>query len=258
MDIGRFLIETHLRTGRPIKVLAKTHGVSPSWLFALLHRYRLEGDAGLEARSRRPKRSPTRIADRWEDEIVALRKELLDFGADAGAETIHYHLGERHLEVPSVSTIWRVLKARGFVTPEPHKRPKSSLQRFVADLPNECWQADVTHVALEHGEVFEVLNIIDDHSRLCVASRVFVTVRAPDVVRTLHRSAATWGYPAAVLTDIQADWALGSTVRPAGGGKLQGDRCPLCIAAEPIGALDDSLPVGGEPSGGNTGEGTSC
>jgi hypothetical protein len=42
--------------------------------------------------------------------------------------------------VPSVSTIWRVLKARGFVTPQPHKRPKSSYKRFCAELPNECWQ----------------------------------------------------------------------------------------------------------------------
>ena len=35
---------------------------------------------------------------------------------------------------------------RGFITPEPHKRPKSSYIRFEADLPNECWQIDVTHV----------------------------------------------------------------------------------------------------------------
>ncbi len=69
-------------------------------------------------------------------------------GFDAGAETIHFHLAERRSDVPSVPTIWRVLKARGFVTPQPHKRPKSSYTRFVADLPNECWQADMTHVEL--------------------------------------------------------------------------------------------------------------
>ena len=71
--------------------------------------------------------------------------------------------------MPSVSTIWRVLKARGFVTPEPHKRPKSAHKRFSAELPNECWQADVTHVALGNGRLVEVSNVIDDHSRLCVA-----------------------------------------------------------------------------------------
>lgn len=91
--------------------------------------------------------------------------------------------------MPSVSTIWRVLKARGFVTPEPHKRPKSAHKRFSAELPNECWQADVTHVEVGEGVVFEVLNIIDDHSRLCVASRAFIRVKSPDVVHSLHKAA---------------------------------------------------------------------
>jgi transposase-like protein len=53
MELGRFLIDTHLRTGRPIKELAKTHGVSASWLFKLLKRYRLESEAGLDPRSKR-------------------------------------------------------------------------------------------------------------------------------------------------------------------------------------------------------------
>jgi transposase InsO family protein len=201
MDMGRFLIETHLRTGKPIKQLAATHEVSASWLFKLLRRYRLEGPAGLEPRSRRPKSSPSRISDLYEDEIVALRKELTDAGFDAGAATIHFHLSERHPHPPSVPTIWRVLRARGFVTPQPQKRPKSSYARFVADLPNERWQADVTHVPLPNGEVFEVLNIIDDHSRVCVASRVMKVVKAKDVVRVLHIAAETWGYPASFLTD---------------------------------------------------------
>ena len=48
----------------------------------------------------------------------------------------------------------------------------------MADLPNECWQADMTHVTLPNGEVYEVLNMIDDHSRLCVASRAMKVVKA--------------------------------------------------------------------------------
>ena len=201
MDMARFLIETHLRTGKPIKELAATHDVSAGWLFKLLRRYRLEGDAGLEKRSRRPHRSPSRICDLYEDEIVAIRKELADDGFDAGAETIHYHLAQRHRSVPSTSTIFRVLKARGFVTPQPQKKPHSAGHPFVYELPNECWQADMTHVTLETGEVFEVLNVIDDHSRLCVASRAMVRVKSVDVIRVLHRSAETWGFPASFLTD---------------------------------------------------------
>ena len=201
MDMGRFLIETHLRTGRPIKELAKAHDVSASWLFKLLRRYRLEGPEGLAPRSRRPKHSPTRIADLFEDEIVAAHKELAGAGFDAGAASVQFHLSSRHPEAPSVSTVFRVLKARGFVVMSPKKRPKSSVIRFQADLPNECWQADMTHVVLQSGEVYEVLNVIDDHSRLCVASRSMRVVKATDVVRVLHQAADTWGYPAALLTD---------------------------------------------------------
>ena len=140
-----------------------------------------------------------------------MRKELSDAGFDAGAATIHFHLAQRHARRPSVPTIWRVLRARGFVTPQPKKRPKKLLHRFEADLPNECWQADMTHVTLANGSVFEVLNIIDDHSRLCVASRVMNVVKAHDVVRVLHKAAETWGYPASLLTDN----GLIFTARPA-------------------------------------------
>src|ERR1700743_3538873 len=122
MDKGRFLIEMHLETGRPIAELARAHDVWRGWLYKLLQRYRLEGEAGLEPRSRRPKTSPTRIADLYEDEIVRVRKELAESGFDAGAETIHFHMASPGRQVPSVSTIHRVLVARGFVVPEPHKR----------------------------------------------------------------------------------------------------------------------------------------
>ena len=53
----------------------------------------------------------------------------------------------------------------------------------------------MTHVAMADGAAFEVLNIIDDHSRVCVMSRAYVSRRASDVVRSLHYAAATWGLP---------------------------------------------------------------
>jgi len=229
VDKGRFLIETHLRTGRSIAELAASHDVSRSWLYKRLGRYRREGEAGLEPRSRRPHRSPTHIADRWEEAIVALRKELADAGFDAGAVTIHYHLSQRHERVPSISTIWRVLKARGFVTPQPHKRPKSSFKRFCAELPNECWQADVTHVEIGEGQFLEVLNIIDDHSRLCVASRAFVRTRSPDVVRTMHRAAEKWGYPEAFLSD---NGAIFTASFRGGVGAMESELLSLGIASK--------------------------
>ena len=94
----------------------------------------------------------------------------------------------------------------------------------MADLPNERWQADMTHVALPNGEVFEVLNIIDDHSRLCVASRVMNVVKAHDVVRVLHKSAETWGYPASLLTDNGLIFTTRDPLRRRGCGRTRAVR----------------------------------
>ena len=202
MDLAGYVINAVVVEGRSVAEVAKAHGVSRSWLYELLARYRAEGDGGLQPRSKRPHRSPTRRSMAVEDQIVALRKSLADQGLDAGAHTIHYHLSRRrHRAVPSVATIWRVLSRRGFIVPQPQKRPRSSWRRFQAELPNECWQADTTHWVLADGTDVEILNVLDDHSRLLAASRTFPTTKAGDVVESFHQAANDYGYPASMLTD---------------------------------------------------------
>lgn len=195
MDLAGYVINAVLVEGRSVAEVAADHGLSRSWLYELLARYRADGEQGLKPKSRRPKASPTRVSSEMEDEIVALRKSLAEEGMDAGASTIHYHLQCRYRRrkkvVPSVATIWRVLCRRGFVTPQPHKRPRSSWRRFQADLPNEVLG----------GRHQEILNVLDDHSRLLVASRTFETTKAADVVVTFHQAAETHGFPASMLTD---------------------------------------------------------
>ncbi len=212
MQMVMYLVNAVLVEGQSVRTVARDHGVSKTWLYELLARYETEGEAGLEARSRRPHHSPTKISDHFENEIVALRKELEAAGLDAGPETIAVHLRRAHRrgQVPSVSTIWRVLSVRGFIVAEPHKRPKSSWIRFEADLPNECWQMDITHWCLASGQEVEILDIIDDHSRLCVGARVLPIYKAIDVVATFHQAAGQWGYPASVLSDNGAVFTAAS------------------------------------------------
>src|SRR5690242_14201936 len=124
MEMARYLVEAHLREGRPVSELAASHGVHRSWIYKLLARYRAEGEAGLMPGSRRPRRSPSKTSQAFVCEILALRKQLSKAGFDAGAQTIHTHLQRKHEQIPSPSTIWRVLKAQGLVTPQPHKRPR--------------------------------------------------------------------------------------------------------------------------------------
>ena len=79
------------------------------------------------------------------------------------------------------------------------------------------------------GSFCEVLNVIDDHSRLCVASRAFLTTRSADVVRTLHRSAENWGYPEAFLTD---NGAIFTASFRGGMGAMESELLSLGIASK--------------------------
>jgi transposase InsO family protein len=201
MELARYVVDAVVLEGRSVREVARTHGVSKSWVAVLVARYRTGGYEALEPRSRRAHARPNRTPERVEDEVIRVRKHLVDEGFDAGARTIHWHLSKRGGDVPSISTIWRILSRRGFIDPEPNKRPHNSFIRFEAALPNECWQADVTHWRLKSGAPVEILDFIDDHSRVIVGARVVRITRVGDVVSTFHDSAAAWGYPASVLTD---------------------------------------------------------
>jgi transposase InsO family protein len=201
MGMSQLVVTAVLVEGRSKSEVARDYGVSRRWVITLVQRYLAEGDASLQPRSRRPLTSPGRTARHREDQIVELRKELERDGHEAGAATIAYHLEQRHGASPAVSTIWRILCARGFVTPQPHKRPKSSYIRFQAEQPNERWQLDITHWPLADGTDVEILNILDDHSRLCLGSDTGKVFKARDVDHSYRKAAAAHGNPASLLSD---------------------------------------------------------
>ena len=102
------------------------------------------------------------------------------------------------------------MSRRGFVTPQPQKRPKSSFVRFEASMPNERWQADLTHWKLAGGADVEILNVVDDHSRFLLASVGREVFKAGDVVAAFHGAGAAHGFPASVLTDNGAVFTAAS------------------------------------------------
>ena len=147
---------------------------------------------------------------------MRLRKTLAKQGYDAGAATIAAHLARDPTitKVPAASTIWRILTRRGFVVPQPQKRPRSSWKRFQADQPNELWQADVTHWQLADSTEVEILDMLDDHSRVGPGQHARTITAGPDVVDTFTAAFARWGTPAAVLTDNGAIFTANPRRRP--------------------------------------------
>jgi hypothetical protein len=87
------------------------------------------------------------------------------------------------------------------ITPEPKKRPKSSYVRFEAAQPNETWQSDFTHWRLANGKDVEILDWLDDHSRLLLSITAHERVTGDIVVESFSHNINEYGPPQSTLTD---------------------------------------------------------
>ena len=213
MSKARLVITAVVVEGRSQSDVARDYGVSQSWISRLVARYRLEGEAAFEPRSRRPHTSPTRLPETTIGLIVELRAELSSEGLDNGPSTIAWHLRYHHGTTVSAASISRHLHAAGLVEPAPRKRPKSSYIRFAAEQPNERWQDDFTHWWLADRTHVEILDWLDDHSRYAISVTAHTRVTASIVVDEFRKATAAHGIPYSTLTDN----AMVFTTRLAGG-----------------------------------------
>lgn len=187
--------------GRSQAEVGRAYGVSRSWVCKLIARYRAEGEAAFEPRSRRPHSSPNRLADQHVKAILTIRRRLRRKGLDAGPDTIAWHLLHRRDVKVSPATISRYLKRAGLVKPQPRKRPRSSYVRFEASMPNETWQSDFTYVRLATGSDAKALTWLDDCSRLALSLTAHAEVTAMNVLTTFRSAVERYGAPASTLTD---------------------------------------------------------
>jgi len=202
--LARYIVDAVVLERRSPTELARDHGITRRWIHKLVKRFKEGGYSALEPRSRRPQSCAHQTSSDVQAQVLRLRIELVAAGHDAGPETIAYHLIGKVNKLPSVATVWRILKRNGLITPQPHKRPKSSFIRFEAQLPNETWQLDSTPWQLGDDSPVEILNFLDDKSRVALASQALVTVKAADPVELLYSASDSFGLPASLLSDNAA------------------------------------------------------
>ena len=252
MSKARLVITALFVEGQTASEVAQRYGVHRAWVYKLKARYLAEGEAALEPRSRRPKSTPTETPQATVELVLRLRKQLVDAGLDAGADTIGWHLTHSHRVRLSRATINRILVRAGTVTPDPSKRPKSSYIRFEAEQPNETWQSDFTHYRLTPsdgatGPDCEVITWLDDHSRYALHVSAHPRVTASIVLATFRQAGDLHGYPASTLTDN----GMVYTVRLAGHGR-QGGRTALEAELQRLGITQKNSPPGHPTTCGKT------
>lgn len=197
---NRIIVEAVL-AGKSQSQVAKQYGISQPRVSQLMARWRHGGWPALEKQSRRPHSNPKTTPPAVTARILQLRVQLAEQGCDNGAQSIAHALAGENLHVPANSTIWRILKNAGLITPQPKKRPRISYIRFQADLPNECWQSDLTHYRLTNGTDTEILLWLDDHSRYLLRATAHMRVTGTTVLNEFRNTINEHGEPSATLTD---------------------------------------------------------
>ncbi|QEY31819.1 IS3 family transposase [Synechococcus sp. RSCCF101] len=102
-----------------------------------------------------------------------------------------------------VQRIWR---EEGLQRPTPRKQKRArpadgSVRRHQAEHPHQVWAMDFQFDATADGRRLKFLNVIDEHSRLCLAIRVGRRCKARDVVAVLEELTSLYPAPAFIRCD---------------------------------------------------------
>lgn len=186
-----------------VAAFCRENQVSRSWFYEV--RQRAHTETALDVLQPRPRtrtaRHPQAIPIVIEDLAVQIRKELADQGLDHGPVTVRWHLQQAGLRAPAASTLARVFTARGLVTPQPQKRPKTSYRRFSFTQAHECWQLDSFTWPLANTTMVAIYQLSDDCTRVAIASHVGPAENADGARIVVDKGIAAWQVPVMVLTD---------------------------------------------------------
>ncbi len=125
-----------------MKEQCERFGISRKTGYKWLERFEAEGPGGLEDRSRRPHRSPSRTAENIRALLIEVRLKHPRWGPEKLLDVV----GRRHpeLELPARSTVAAILKREGLVKERRRCRRHTHPGRpkRLVTAPNELWTAD--------------------------------------------------------------------------------------------------------------------
>ena len=168
-------------------------------------------------------RHPVKVVDLEESK---LRQRLRDVAAEhiRLGRRMSYRLLRREGLTVNHKRVQRLWREEGLQLPTPRKRKRArpadgSVRRHRAEHPHQVWAMDFQFDATADGRRLKFLNVIDEHSRLCLAIRVGRRCKAKDVVAVLEELTSLYPAPAFIRSDngpeflFQAlrDWCEAST-----------------------------------------------
>jgi putative transposase len=214
VDERVLLVGEYLKGERAMTDLCHEFGVSRKTAYKWLARYRVEGPAGLEDRSRAPHSHPSRVEPHVLEALVQARRAHPHWGA----QKILAWLGRKQPEVtlPAASTVSAVFARYGLSRARQARRrtPPYTDPFADADIANRVWCADFKgEFKTGDSKRCYPLTVTDAFSRMlltCTALRSPKRVKVQPVFESLFREL---GLPERIRTDNGTPFAS----RGAGG-----------------------------------------
>lgn len=218
MDLKKEFVLAAMSPGANVAQLCRQYGISRNNGYKWIRRFEREGEAGLDERSRRPRRI-SGTGGEVVLRLIELRRQY-PWGAKKLRQLLSSEVGAC---VPSVKTIARILDRAG----EPRvRKPRRRLrvvtrehERLVASMPNDVWTVDFKGWwRTRDRKRFEPLTVRDAFSRYVLCLEMLGSTRADLVRPAFERLFRSRGLPAVIRVDNGAPFAC--TTAPAGLSRL--------------------------------------
>lgn len=192
--------------GANFSELCKRFGVSRKTGYKWLARWREEGQAGLQDRSRRPLASPEKTDATIEEMVLAIRSEHPAWGGRKIRKRLEV-LGV--VSPPAASTITAILHRHQMISKEESNKHRA-FGSFQRAQPNELWQVDFKgEFKLTDRKLCYPLTVLDDHSRYSLAIIACENQRRRTVQDHFRGVFRRYGLPRAIYVDNGNPWSNG-------------------------------------------------
>jgi len=197
-EVRRKAVQLYLEEGFSPELIAREMGVGKSTLSKWVRVYRDQGEAGLQAKPRRPSRPRPKVAPAVKTQVVELKRHH----PDLGIQKISQFLRRMWFLPVSRETVRRTLHEQQLLKP-PRRKPRRNPPKprfFERSTPNQLWQTDIFTFRLG-GKNAYLIGFIDDHSRYVVGLDVFRSQTSERVLEVYRRAVAEYGVPKELLSD---------------------------------------------------------
>lgn len=204
MEQKELFIKAMLENEKPFKHLCADFGISEKTGHKWKNRFYEQGKVGLYEQSRNPNNHNNQIDGDTAAELICLKNAHKAWGPKKIREL--YAKAYPNKDVPSLSSVKRILDKAGLVEKKKIRKPASSScprlqQQIKAEAPNDVWCIDFKGWWKSDGEICEPFTVRDRYSRKILCAQLMTSKHSEDVRIVMTRLFREYGLPKVIHSD---------------------------------------------------------